>query len=142
MGHSTPGRDGPTLFFRVARFVRLFTAFFLPEDAFIDRFRYLVAQTFTREVVRAEVLSGKNTAQACFLGCRGEAVEVTSDACQRFGSDVKGKAVAKVERQHGRAGFADCAVRSGVRKVWRGLRAQRQPGWIAIGLRISIRIRH
>ena len=107
----------------------------------INRFCCPPAQILAGDVVGAEVLAGENTAHSRFLRRCGEAGEVARDTCQRFGSDVKGEAVAEVKAQHSRARFADCAVRSWVGRIGSRLDAQRRPGCVRVGQRISVRIR-
>jgi len=93
------------------------------QNMVVDSFCYPPAQSLAGDVISAKVLSCIDTAQSRFLCRGGEAVKVSRHSCQRFGGHVKGKLVAEVEAQHGRSRFADCAMRSGVRRIGSGLYA-------------------
>src|SRR6266566_8557885 len=94
----------------------------LEQNVLVDRLCDLPAQTLASDVVSAEVLACVNTAQARFLRRCGEAGEVSRHSCQRLGADIESELVAEVKAQHGRARFTDCAVCSGVGRIWSGPR--------------------
>jgi hypothetical protein len=47
---------------------------------------------------------------------------VSRHSRQRLGADIESELVAEVKAQHGRARFTDCAVCSGVGRIWSGPR--------------------
>src|SRR5207245_9578980 len=92
------------------------------QNAAIDRFGYLFAQSLAGDVVGAEVLPRVNTAQSRFLRRCREAGEMARYSCQRFGSHIKGELITEVKTQHGQVRFDDCAMGSRIRRCGRGLR--------------------
>src|SRR6266567_9368865 len=96
--------------------------FLSEQNVLIDRLCDVRAQTLASNVVSAEVLPCVNTAQSRFLRRGGEAGEVSGHSRQRLGADIESELVAEVKAQHGRARFTDCAVCSGVGRIWSGPR--------------------
>src|SRR4029077_1745223 len=115
--------------------------FLSEQNAIVDKLCHLPAQTLAGDVVSTEVLPCVNTAQSALLRRGGEPGEVSGHSRQRLGADIESELVAEVKAQHGRARFTDCAVCSGVGRIWSGLRGLWKPGWIRVRLRISISAR-
>ena len=100
---------------------------------------HVLAEALSSREVKAEVDSGKYSAQGRLLGCGGEAAKRTCRSRKHFGGDGKVEVVmVKDGVQNGRGRSANDGMRSRIGGIWSGSSNLWQPVWIGYGFRVVI----